>query len=81
MTYSVIIEKINDGSLPDEYYYAHIPSLDLTTHGKGIEGAKAAAQDLIRLWIEEKKAHNEDIPVESESYFSRIEINDAIQSA
>ena len=54
MTYSVIIEKITDGSLPDDYYYAHIPSLDLTTHGRGIEGAKAAAQDLIRLWIKEK---------------------------
>ena len=54
MTYSVIIEKITDGSLPDDYYYAHIPSLDLTTHGMGIEGAKAAAQDLIRLWIKEK---------------------------
>lgn len=81
MTYSIIIEKINDGSLPDDYYYAHIPAFDLTTHGRGIEGAKAAACDLIKLWIEEKKAHGEDIPVEAESYFSRIEINDAIQSA
>lgn len=81
MTYSILIEKIVDGSLPEGYYYAHIPTLDLTTHGQGIEGAKAAALDLITLWVSEKISNNETVPVESESYFSRVEIRDAVQSA
>ncbi|MDP2208575.1 MAG: hypothetical protein Q8K98_07350 [Bacteroidota bacterium] len=42
-------------NFPDGYYYAHLPTLDLTTHGFGIEGAKQAALDLIKLWIDEKK--------------------------
>jgi predicted RNase H-like HicB family nuclease len=68
MEYSVLIEKINDGSLPEGYYYAHIPALDLTTHGLGIEGAKTAAEELITIWIEEKLANAEPVPVESDSY-------------
>ncbi|TVR60838.1 MAG: type II toxin-antitoxin system HicB family antitoxin [Spirochaetaceae bacterium] len=81
MEYSVLIEKINDGSLPDGYYYAHIPALDLTTHGMGIQGAKTAAEDLIYIWIEEKLAHAEPIPIESDSYYSKIEVKNALQSA
>ena len=81
MDYSILIEKIDDGSLPEGYYYAHIPTLDLTTHGFGIEGAKKAALDLVELWIKEKKARSEPVPSESESYFSKIEINDAVFSA
>lgn len=55
----VIYEKINDGSLPDNCFYAHIPAFDLTTHGIGFEGAKEAAEDLIKLWVEEKRANGE----------------------
>jgi predicted RNase H-like HicB family nuclease len=81
MIYSILIEKINDGSLPEGYYYAHIPALDLTTHGFGIENAKKAAEDLVNLWIEEKLANSEPIPCESESYFSKIEVTNALLSA
>ncbi len=81
MEYSILIEKIDDGSLPDGYYYAHIPALDLTTHGLGIENARKAAEDLAKLWIEEKLANSEPIPRETESYFSKIEVNNAIFSA
>jgi len=56
MQYSVLIEAVTDSGFPDGYYYAHIPSLGLTTHGFGIEGAKIASRDLIGLWIAEKKA-------------------------
>ncbi|MBE2225851.1 MAG: hypothetical protein IAE93_00850 [Ignavibacteria bacterium] len=52
----IIYEKITDGSLPDNYFYAHIPALDLTTHGIGVEGAKSAAEDLVKLWREEKSS-------------------------
>ena len=56
MQYSILIEAVTDSGFPDGYYYAHIPSLGLTTHGFGIEGAKMAARDLIGLWIAEKNA-------------------------
>lgn len=54
ISYTILYEKIDDAAFPPGYYYAHIPSLDLTTHGKGIEGAKEAAYDLMKLWIAEK---------------------------
>ena len=64
--------------MPDEYFYAHIPALDLTTHGKGIEGARHAALDLVTLWISEKIANGETVPAESEAYFSKLEIDNAL---
>ena len=57
MKYSVIYEKIVDPQFPEGYYYAHIPLLDLTTHGIGIEGAREAEIDLVTLWLEEEQAH------------------------
>jgi predicted RNase H-like HicB family nuclease len=59
MKYSIVCERIDDGSLPPSYFYAHMPALDLTTHGLGVEGARAAAQDLLDLWIAEKRANGE----------------------
>lgn len=55
MRYSVLLEPINEPEF-EGYYYAHIPTLDLTTHGKGIEGAIAAAQELTEAWVEEKRS-------------------------
>ena len=81
MEYSVIIERTDDPSLAKDFYYAHVPCLDLTTHGLGIEGAKNAAYDLIKLWIQEKIANGESIPVETEVHFSKIEISDALLSS
>jgi predicted RNase H-like HicB family nuclease len=75
MEYSVLIEKITEEGFPEGYYYAHIPTLDITTHGEGIKGAMEAARELATLWIQEKIDNNESIPTESESYFSRLEVN------
>ena len=80
MTYTIIYERISDPSFPKGYYYAYIPAFDLTTHGLGIEGAKNAAEDLLKIWIEEKKANGEKIPMEEESFYSKIEIKDALFS-
>jgi len=80
MTYTIIYEKISDSSFPEGYYYAYIPSFDLTTHGLGIEGAKKAAQELLKIWIEEKRTNGEKIPEEKESFYSKIEIQDALFS-
>jgi predicted RNase H-like HicB family nuclease len=70
MIYTIFFEKVKDVAFPKGYFYAHIPTLDLTTHGFGIEGAKAAALDSINLWIAEKKANREEITIESESLTS-----------
>ena len=66
MRYSVFIEPVNELEFQG-YYYAHIPTLDLTTHGQGIEGALAAARELLEAWIAEKRARGEAVPVEETS--------------
>ncbi len=82
MRYGILFEMITEAGFPEGYYYAHVPTLGLTTHGLGIEGARAAAEDLIRLWIAEKIENNEAVPSPSEMFFSTIEIeDDALQTA
>lgn len=81
MQYSVLIEAVTDPDFPKGYYYAHIPSLGLTTHGLGIEGAKLAASDLLSLWVAEKKARGEPVVAEADSYFAHIEVKDTLVSA
>jgi predicted RNase H-like HicB family nuclease len=82
MTYAILVEKAPSGELPAGFYYAHVPALGLTTHGRGIEGARAAAEDLIKLWLAEKKAAGEAIDVPSEFFFSTVDISEsALQSA
>jgi predicted RNase H-like HicB family nuclease len=82
MNFGVLFEKISDPGFASGYYYAHVPSLGLTTHGKGIEGAREAIADLLRLWIEEKRANGEAIPPTGETLFSTLELpDDALQSA
>ena len=77
MRYSVLLEAINEPDF-EGYYYAHIPTLDLTTHGQGVEGALAAAQELVEAWIGEKQAHGESVPVERKSLVAHVDIPDAI---
>jgi len=82
MVVGILFEKIQDQDFPAGYYYAHIPSLGLTTHGFGIEGAIEAAKDLIALWMAEKTANNESFNISPELLYSTIEINEnAVQSA
>ncbi len=76
MKYGIILEKISEPGFPKGYYYAHIPTLGLTTHGKGIEGALDAARDLVSIWIEEKRENNEPIIAPDETYYSVLEISD-----
>ncbi len=77
MRYSVFLEPVREPEFQG-YYYAHIPTLDLTTHGEGMEGALKAAQELVEAWITEKRAHGETVPVESKSLIAQIEISDAL---
>lgn len=68
MTYTIVYEKIKDASFPPGYFYTQIPSLDLTTHGLGIEGADSTAKDLVELWLEEKKTDAEVVTDEAETF-------------
>ena len=82
MTYAILLERVEDEGFPPGYYYAHIPSLGLTTHGLGIAGARQAAGDLLQQWIAEKRAHHEPVPSAGEFFFSTVEVPDnALQSA
>ena len=74
MNIPILYEKIHELDFPEGYYYAHIPTLNLTTHGLGIEGAKSAAGDLIKLWLDEKAANNEPVNLTEEYLFSTIEM-------
>jgi predicted RNase H-like HicB family nuclease len=80
MTFTVLYSKIKDPSSESGYYYAHIPALDLTTHGVGIDGAKSAAIDLLKLWIEEKIASGEEITVDDDFLYSKIEMTNALSA-
>jgi predicted RNase H-like HicB family nuclease len=82
MTFAILFEKIEAEAFPAGYYYAHIPSLGLTTHGLGIEGAEAAAKDLIRLWVAEKRACGEEVTAPSDCFFATLEVAEhALQSS
>ena len=82
MNIGVLFEKVQDKDFPPGYFYAHVPSLGLTTHGLGIEGARSAALDLLKLWVAEKNASGDRVSPPSEILFSTIELpDDALQSA
>ena len=81
MRYTVLLEPTNEPSRPG-WYYAHIPTFDLTTHGLGLEGALEAARDFVSGWISELQSRGEEIPEEKQAFISQIEIPDgAIHAA
>jgi predicted RNase H-like HicB family nuclease len=81
MRYTVLLEPTNEPENPG-WYYAHIPALDLTTHGLGPEGALEAARDLVMGWLAELRHAGKEIPIETRSFVSQIEIpDDAIYAA
>jgi len=82
MRFSIVFERVEDTGFPPGYYYAHVPSLGLTTHGPGVEGARKAAADLLQLWLAEKRANGEEIAPSAETLFGTLEIpEDALQGA
>ena len=82
MRFGVVFEKIEEAGFPAGYYYAHVPGLGLTTHGMGIEGARQAAAELLRLWLAEKRANGESVTGPAETLFTTVEITEeALQSA
>ena len=76
MKYSVALEVVPESEQMPGYFYAHIPSLGLTTHGLGSNGALEAAKDLVKLWTEEKRAHQEEARPAGEPTCGRISMAD-----
>lgn len=74
MRYPVVLERIPEEEGMTGYFYAHVPSLGLTTHGLGVEGALEAARDLVGLWNEEKRAQGEPVTVVSEAILTTVEV-------
>ncbi|MCX6874660.1 MAG: hypothetical protein NTW21_12770 [Verrucomicrobia bacterium] len=74
MRYAVMLERLPAEEGMPGYYYAQVPSLGLTTHGLGIEGALEAARDLVKLWNEERRAHGESITTQSEAILATVEV-------
>ncbi|HUF63756.1 MAG TPA: type II toxin-antitoxin system HicB family antitoxin [Verrucomicrobiales bacterium] len=72
--YSVLLEPVEDREGLPGFYYAHVPSLGLTTHGSGVEGAIEAARDLIRLWVVEKREASEHLVAAGESLLTTVEV-------
>ena len=60
------------------YYYGHVPTLDLTTHGEGVEGALAAARELVEGWIAEKRSHGEPVPADDGALSTYVDVADAV---
>jgi predicted RNase H-like HicB family nuclease len=73
MKYAVLIESADVKEEPG-LYYAHVPSLGITTHGHGIQATMEAARDLIQLWVEEKQEHGEMIQPAHESILATVDI-------
>jgi predicted RNase H-like HicB family nuclease len=67
MRYAVLLEPIQEVGF-EGFYYAHIPTLNLITHGQGVEGALAAAQELVEGWISEKRVKGDVIPPETTTF-------------
>ncbi|MBC8126774.1 MAG: hypothetical protein H8M99_06475 [Gloeobacteraceae cyanobacterium ES-bin-144] len=74
MRYAVMLERLPDEEGMPGYYYAHVPSLSLTTHGLGMEGTLEAARDLVNLWNEERRARGEFIAAQSEAILATVEV-------
>lgn len=68
--YSVIFRKEPEGG-----YTVIVPSLPgCVTYGKDLEEAKKMAVEAINLYLESVKAHNEDIPIETETFYTQINV-------
>jgi len=75
MRYSVLVEPVEESEKLPGFYYAHVPSLGITTQGSGVEGALDAARDLIRLWVDEKRAAGETPVPARESLLATVEVD------
>jgi len=75
MRYAVMLERLPAEEGMPGFFYAHVPSLGLTTHGLGVEGALEAARDLVTLWNEEKRMQGEPVSAQAEAILASVEVS------
>jgi predicted RNase H-like HicB family nuclease len=75
LRYTVVLEPTSEAGHPG-WYYAHVPALDLTTHGEGVEGALAAARELVTGWVAELIKQGKPVPREEPGFVGTIEVNE-----
>jgi predicted RNase H-like HicB family nuclease len=81
MRYSVVLTRIVGEPGLEGWYNAQVPALELTTQGESIEAALAAARELSQVWIQERVARGEPVPSEPGTFFTEIDVPDALQAA
>ncbi len=70
LDYAVVFQKEPEGG-----YTAIVPSLEgCVTYGKNLDEAKRMIKEAIELYLESLKAHNEEIPVQEEVFYSQIRV-------
>lgn len=72
MNVGVMFAPVCDPDFPAGCYCAQVSDPGLTAHGPGVEDARAAALDSVRLWLAETQAGGEPIPPPAEVLFSTL---------
>ena len=73
MAYAVVLDAIDEPEF-EGYHCVHIPMLKFATHGKGINGALVADEELWEIWIADKRAGEESVRQESGAGLASIEM-------
>ena len=82
MTFGIVFQKLDEPGFPEGSFYAHVPALGLTTHGEGLDGARLAACDLIKLWVAEKREQGEPVAEAVDCFYTTVELTeDALQGS
>lgn len=70
LNYAVILQKEPEGG-----FTVTVPALPgCVTYGKNVEEAKKMAVEAIELYIESLESHNEEIPEDSETFYTQVTV-------
>ena len=77
LNYSVILQKESDVG-----FTVTVPTLPgCVTYGKDVEEAKKMAIEAIELYLESLREHNEEIPEETETYYTQVTVSPSVSHA
>lgn len=71
LNYTIVFQKEKEGG-----YTAFVPLLPgCVSYGKDLEEAKEMVKEAIKLYLESLKRHHEQIPAESEVFYTKVNID------
>ncbi len=77
LNYTIILQKENEGG-----YSVTVPALPgCITYGKTVDQAKEKAIEVIELYLDSLRDHNEDIPQEKDVFYTQVEVNSSFSNA